>query len=430
MKLPLHLVFLYCFVLFLAYSISGQIPSTQEEKFGSLDGLYSLTIPTEVRVGGGGRLEDYFISGFGSSYSRYWLGDHIYLQAGHVTYSEDEKILTEPQKTKIFETLITRIRDRYKPDVNLTRTDQIVNGIPVADLFYVNTNGEKVLFRLYSTEVGVVRLYASSMPGKPTELATRFLASIGRQTRSQMIAHKLAEATPDELPACGKEIQYPTDLEIEGLKGKVKSISHFETEEDQGKQIRSLRSTRDYGLDGRLRLVLRFEFNRPDTGTAYGCIGGRRVSNWRAANYENRLFGGSGAPPGDEPADKRFETAYESVRNSNGRIDELHTYSNTRALTSIEKYSYEAGHLEVTTTNFKGRLAEKVRKVFDDKFRLVSAVEQDFWDDGNEWKRTYVVLKHDPNGNWIERESKSENFKNDKLERTFKSIEIREIVYY
>ncbi len=413
-------------------NVLSQSTSNDGKRMSSFDGLYAVTVPASVRSGGGGPLEKEFTEGLGSSYSAYWNGDGIYLQAGHVNFNEDETIPSPSERKELLSIALANLK-RYRAqnkdlslEFELERQSR-VNGIDVSELVFRGPGG-KLIYRLFSTEIGIVRFTAAFSTVEAEKASMAFLDSIESPTRDQIIAEKIKSATPETLPQCPPAFPMMTDLKEKGLNGKVESIS-IERQESTGERF--VREQTAFDKNGRISKTITFEFDgRPDSVRVYGCIDDKRVSRSGYATYENRFFGMPPLRPGAKPRDPRFTNSYEIMTKSNGDIEKTILYGNDSTVYSSSEYVYGNGVLEITTTDSDGDVTWKGTDTFDANGRIAKQVSHRFGQNGVEWRNTYTFVSFDKEGNWTKRTGRYEYFKNEKIEDTSEYTEYRSIKYY
>lgn len=417
-------------ILSLGFDAMCQAASQNGQRHSSLEGLYAVTVPAEVELGGGGPLEEAFTTGLGDGYSTYWNGAEVYLQAGFVNFNEAETIPRMNERTRLFLKAVAKLRSfSNNTGVALQKRQLKINKITVTDLFF-ESERQTVIYRLFSTSKGIVRLTAifSSDDGKAT--GTKFLDSLEAPTIGEIIAEKIREATPEDLPQCDASFAEVTDLFEIGLKGPVKSIALEREEVEDGKVERTLSEKSTFDSKGRLTKKLNYEFNRPDSVDVFGCIDGKRVSKTGYASYEDR-FVTAGPPRIDaQPPDKRYNNRYSVLLDSLGRIDQKFVYGNNAVLYTTAKYSYANGTVEIVKTDEDGKVKQSNLQTLDAKGRLVSMVNRSFGSDGTEWRNTYKFVQFDRLGNWIKRNGKYERFENEKRESASNYTEFRSLTYY
>lgn len=420
--------------LVLSAPINAQSVNVSQERYCSINGLYCVTLPALVDVGGGGPLDEEFFEGFGNSYTSYWQGIGLYVLTSYLYFNEDGEAVAATERDKLLAEAIVRVKRMIAKE---TGTDQIierrstVNKVAVTDLSVQGPNGELV-YRLTTCEKGIILLKSIfSNVMKPT--AMRFLDSLETPGIEAIVNEKLKDATPAPLPECDAKFSMVSDLKQEHLAGNVRSISVEREETEDGKTKRGLRLVQEYDQLGRLAKEVEYEDTfRPEYVRIFGCIDGKRVVKVGDVVYEDRLTAYGPPRPGAKPRDNRYSSMFEFKLDEKGRIAEKLIYGNDSLVYTTEKYIYGNNKLEIASTDFEGDETERQVMTFGADGRITSLIKSTYssGEDKYEWRHTNKFVAFDQKGNWTKRTGIYEFFKNGKLDRTSTYTEYRTITYY
>jgi hypothetical protein len=420
---------------FLTASVFPQTSKSDPKRHLSLDGLFAVEVPVSANLGGGGRLEAPFTEKLGKSYSTYWVGPDIYLQAGYVDFDPEGKVLTPTQRSVLFSDTVKNLIRLQSAESGFEFKGQRsfrVKQVDLTELSFRDATRE-VIYRLSANEKAIVRLTAISSSRWAKEDGLKFLDSYQSWTRDEMTEEKIRQATPQPLPGCPPGVPPVSDVFQQGLNGKVKSIQVVNEKGDPAAVRRVLVEKAEFDSDGKLLRKYNFQSTdgRPETVTVYGCIDGKRVSKTGDVPYEDRFTGYGPPPPGAKPRDPRYSTAYEIRLDPQRRISEQLTFGSDTFAYTTSKYEYTQGRVEIVATdNLDKRVSKRTTQIFDKKGHLTSMISRSFGSRGDEWRNTYRVLTRDAKGNWTKRSGKYERFEYDRLEDVSNFTEVRTITYH
>ena len=404
---------------------------TGPKRHCSILGRYCVTIPEVVDLGGGQPLNRSLIDGFGSSYSSFWRGPELYLQAGFADFTEGGNVVSASERASKLAEVIANGKHLISTELDtdaITVRETEVNKVPVTDISVALENAE-FIYRLATTEKGIVVLNVVFTPeSKPSAII--FLNSLETPDIALIVKEKLEAATPGELPICGESSNSRTDLEINNLRGSVHELRVEREKIENGESLRDLQLFQEYDPRGRLKKEINYSGTwAPDNVRVFGCIDGKRVSKLGSVAYENR-FSVFGAPrPGAKPRDDRYTSLYEVRSDDNGRIQERVIFGNDSLVHTTQKFTYGKDSLEIVSIDSDGGERSRESYTFDSKGRVVKVVEKRLGEK-IEWRETFLSGEFDSKGNWSERSGVYEIYKDEKLDARSTFTEYRTITYF
>ena len=263
-------------------------------------------------------------------------------------------------------------------------------------------------------------------------------ASVFAQKPKVDIAKKIADATPAALPQSPKDARASTDAQEAGLKGKVKSITEYIIDHENGRKDRVLFKEEFYGEDGNLiRAVDYHDSGYPRGVAVYGYVDGMRVNKWGPVVY----FDGEGVNtsgtemitmavgPKSEAKDLRYDIKFTSKYDDRNRLIERTHFSRSGEVLTRTIYEYQPGNKRLSRHMAAGpEEMARTTEVFDPNGHLI---ETWFYDEDKKVSEIRSnTYEFDSTGNWTVQKTMMKSTENGKETAKPSSTSFRLIVYY
>lgn len=410
----------------------GSVPGT---RFASYDGAYFVEIPFKSRSGGGGSLQGAEAEGLGRSYFNFWKTDGIELEAAYARWTKEERQVPAKVLKARFENTVWALRERMIESgftVALERPLEIF-GFIARELEFESPRTH-VIYRMFAAPDRLVRLRAEFPNPAGREQSLSFLNSLRLDSRRNIVAWKIAEATPADLPQQPALLRPTSDLIERGLKGRVASVIVEKQELKDGRlSARKSKFETSYDRAGNLRKEVEYDYEgHPDSVIVFGFLDGMRVSRYGRVANEQVIAGPMLAGPVRPPnlPDPRFSNRYEYRYDEADRVREKIVYRNNGEIWRRSTFAYNAGQTIVVTAGSDGVPSESVEQSVDSKGNVVGETLARLDDHPNENRYRYDNIVLDRRGNWIKRSVSRDFFEDGKVKFSWTSIEYRRIRYW
>jgi YD repeat-containing protein len=407
-----------------------------EQKFVSLDGEFTIELPSQVSAFEGVRPVPNRSNG-GSRYT--WK------TAAGLYFVEFISYVNPPAET------IEHIRDTVERSAStlsskgatiISKMEITVDGHPAIDLKYSNAGNTYVSRAVLARN----KLYVLSTywpDAESGESRIKILDSFRIIDGKAEIAKRLEAISPKPLPQTPATKRAKTDVQEELLKGHVKSVVKTEEYLDGTGSVGGIKNSGDEYFDESGNLVKQVVYDyrgNPDSITVYGFIDGKRVSkSGEMMDYEYNPPPAMASPPtastvkpqSGKQVDSRYSQNFEYNYDGSGRLVEKRIYNNRAELSRKETYTYDGKNVTEVTTDKEGKVTFRILRVYDDNDNLV---EQTYFSTSKAYpddeKYTYKYLEFDVNGNWVKREERVKTAQYGGGTKELHSYEYRTITYY
>jgi hypothetical protein len=297
-------------------------------------------------------------------------------------------------------------------------------------------NGGVGISRLYLVKNRLYSLVTAWKNGEDGELQLKILNSFKLIDGKAIVAKRVAEATPQALPQAPIFKKLKSDVEDDGMKGKVKSVSLSKEDLTGTWSVSGIKMSIEDFYDEKGNKIKQIFYDykgNPNEITVYGFIDGMRVSNSGTVNYEDNptitVPFAIGAKPNSvaKPADTRYKTKYEYKYDENKRLKEIIRYRNNGEILRRTVFSYNGNKLEeVWLDGEEGKSTFKSIETYDNKSNLIEQIFIYPNSSSLGSKYAYTYESFDEIGNWTKRIVKG--LEGGKKEQHY--IEYRAIIYY
>lgn len=416
----------------------GQTPSGTRA-FSSLDGGYIVEVSKTATQSTTGPLKmpD---AGLDEGYFRRWKDDGVFFQAAYIAPTVKKSATrTEAEKEAMLEQVVRLMAEPGRVDGYKVVSEKVLQptgrGWDKGREILYDSGSRILIVHYFASEHNVVVAMADTTL-EPVKLraAHKFLNSMRLATREEIIAQKLANATPGDLPQTKPASYFQPEL-ADMAKGRVKEIS--EEIEDFGDDKRSKGKNKkiDHYFDaqGYLNRSVTYDYQgHPQQSIAYGFLDGARVSKNAQIDNERVMFGVTAQRPGApvKKRDVRFSTSVAEKYDSKKRVTERIFYDNAGELFLRAVYSYRAGAEDIYEYKKNGALQNKITRTLDAKGNLVGKFHQELGTQPRELTYTYKYETFDSSGNWTKRSVTMEVKRDGKIAYSTTYNEYRTIAYH
>lgn len=383
----------------------------------------------------GGPLQGTEAEGFGGTYYNQWRAEATVLEAAYARWTDEESQLSAKEVTSRFENAVRTIWGLMtRSGFTLVRERPLVMQAFAGRELEFESTRKRVIYRLFAAPDRLVRVRAEFSNETGLEHALSFLNSLRLDTRSNIAALKITEATPEDLPQQPALHRPTSDLVDRGLKGRVASvIMEKQVLKDGRLSARKSRFETTYDRAGNLRKEVEYDYEgHPDSVIVFGFLDGMRVSRYGRVANERIIVGpmlaGPVRPP--NPPDPRFSNRYEYRYVEADRIREKIVYRNNGEIWRRSTFAYSDGQTIVVTAGSDGVPSESVKQSLDPKGNVVTEILARLDDHPNENRYRYDNILFDRRGNWIKRSVSRDFFEDGKVKFSWASIEYRKIRYW
>lgn len=264
------------------------------------------------------------------------------------------------------------------------------------------------------------------------------LELVSRSDTENYVRKSLEAATPQALPQGPVIKKENSDAEDEGIKGNVKSITN-ESEDLSGTtsvQNRHISTIEDFDERGNYTKRISFDsYAKPFQVTVYGYIDGSRVSKSQSIRYEYdpppMMAVGSYNDKSKTPSDSRYEYKLQ-YKYVDSRLVEKQLINNNGQPGLRYVSNYNGNKIEELVYDENGKLNQKYLLVVDEKGNEIERVNVDVFPSQIYGDRKYTVKYDlfDDRGNWIKKTTSKLVKKNGKELYKGWYITYRTIVYW
>jgi len=303
--------------------------------------------------------------------------------------------------------------------------------------------GSKVIARVYyvmKRNYSLVAIPSTDVPNAETIISNALdsLALISRSKIDADMLKSLESSAPAPLPQEPVVPKERSDIEDDGLKGKVRSVTG-ESEDLSGtgsKLGRHPSFIEDYNEKGNTVKRTTFDYRgNPSEITSYGYIDGRRVSKFTLLSYEYNpppmMSRPERAVPGQRVKDTRINYSY-TYKYKDGKLAEMQMFYNDGRPGMRYTYSREADTLENLAFDDQGKLNQKYIYKLDKYGNAIEEIRVDLFPSQTFGDRKYLVKydSFDKNGNWTMKTTSKIVIENGKQIAKPWYISYRSITYY
>lgn len=438
-KLSLNIALVVSYSLF-AYAQGFRVETKSppapagSETFTSMEGRFSISLPKQISAytpkssdTPEGHIEGSFFS---------WRTAEGGFTVGYIDRPEMLESVSRKALDFLSDGALSSGNDKLKL---VSKTDISIEGHPGRELKVEHPEGITIL-RIYLVRNRIYQVFATVFADKKEQepAVVKILDSFKLLSQADVdaeIQRRVDEATPKPLPQEPVAKKLKSDLEDEGLKGKVKTVL-TENADLSGTWAVSKRkpSSMTYFNEqgNRTKSVLYDYRGNPIDINVYGYIDGDRASNFKSIQYEYN------PPPMVMPApagqakpkyDSRYAYKYKYKYDDKGNLIEEQMYFNSGKLYLRYVYNYKDNHKEELVYESDGTLNQKYVFTLDDKG---NEIEEHIYEtkDNSVSNRYSYSYEFDSKGNWIKKTESKWTTKDRKSQYEPYSVTYRTITYY
>lgn len=429
-----------------AFALSSHAQSSST--FTSADGGFSIALPDDGFAVQDTPEEEAGL-GYGKRYTWKIDGDKVFIVTYYVA---SNKPMDPPSKNALLQGFVPGFKTGMeKKGFKVTQKPYLFKGHKGAEFRFTASNTVSVTrFFVTATRVYLLQVTMKAPTAEAEILGVKKLDSLKLLTKPEIIAAKLADADPEDLPQSPATERVSTDTRDNGLKGTVQSVVE-ETSDPTPRAVRRKVSESYYDRRGLLTKKLDYTDGYPTAVSKYGFIDGMRVLSTETIGIENDLSPNSSptkivtmmqspiGPPTDIPSttesaempeeDGRYLDSIVYKYDSEKRlISELY-FTNSGIIGNEFIWEYSAGSRKRILKEFDGVIAETEVQKLDATGNVTEITTLDT-ETGKPLNTLYYTYEFDANGNWTIRRATEKVTVRGKMTVKAVSTDYRTIVYY
>lgn len=408
------------------------------EQFASLEGRFKVALPKDIQ--GFSALSPKQTGSTATGQQLTWKFDEGDVVLFFLDFPDSALTGSMADMNQITANSKKLFTDRYPSARLVSENTADANGVPSSNFVYDFGADGFIAVQLYLDKKRLYRFNAAfkdAKTEKPLAPIFRSFKLIAQADVDAEFSRKYEAMKPPPLPQTPVVPRLTSDVEDEGLKGKIKKI--VEESEDRsgtwGVQGRKMSSVEYYDANGALTQRDGYDSQgNPFQISVYGYLDGKRVCNSKMSRYEYDPPPAAVAPSAVNTKapkrDSRYEYSFE-YRYENGKLIERQMVFNNGQTGNRSVYKYSPNQVEELVYTEEGKLNQRYLSQFDANGNEVEktdfgVVNFDIYGD-RRYKYTY---EFDAAGNWVKRTTSKETKENGVTSWQPAYITYRTITYY
>lgn len=353
----------------------------------------------------------------------------------YYVYGDNHRPNQKDQEYVIAEYKKTWLSELAKSKIVVSETRFNSNGYKGVEIRAISAG--RFMGRFFFTPSRFVAFLTTQHNTTGFEPLVNLLDSFHYLNKTEYVEALIAENTPAPMPQTPMVKRPQTDLQENGLKGRVRSV--IADNQESSKKARQRESEDYYDESGNLVKAIYFHNGYPSTVGQWGWLDGQRVVNDNLIEYgsyegpnENEITQIIGAPDvaisNPKPRDNRFSNRYEYKYDTQNRLSEKTIYQNDGSIWMREIYTYKNNIHEHSVLDEKGKLNSRRVELLDANGNVIEERAYDF---NNKLEdATLYKYEFDSYGNWIVQKSFTKKSVKGKIQLKPGYITFRQISYF